>query len=114
MDRSPRPQELRRDRMRDLRHLWRHPRDGGQSHRGDGPCGLSRPGFPDKFMPFMDAPPGSTVSAHLIGIYGRFIRNLRGFTNETANKEPKWRHRRPELTTGYRPVNYAKGKGATR
>jgi hydrogenase small subunit len=31
------------------------------------------------------------------------IRALRGITNATVNKEPKWRHNRPELTTGYQP-----------
>ncbi len=30
-------------------------------------------------------------------------RALRSFTNATLNKEPKWRHPRPELTTGYHP-----------
>jgi hydrogenase small subunit len=28
---------------------------------------------------------------------------MRSFTNLTANKEPKWRHNGPELTTGYDP-----------
>jgi hydrogenase small subunit len=41
-----------------------------------------------------------------IGIYGRTIRALRGITNQTVNKEPKWRHNRPELTTGYKPTTY--------
>ena len=50
------------------------------------------PGFPDKFMPFMDEPPGARVSATMIGVYGRLIRALRGITNTTVNKEPKWRH----------------------
>jgi hydrogenase small subunit len=31
------------------------------------------------------------------------IRKLRGITNKTVNKETKWRHNRPELTTGYEP-----------
>ena len=31
------------------------------------------------------------------------IRKLRGITNQTVNKEPKWRHNRGELTTGYQP-----------
>ena len=34
------------------------------------------------------------------------IRNLRAITNNTANKEPKWRHRGRQLTTGYRPTTY--------
>jgi hydrogenase small subunit len=36
------------------------------------------------------------------------IRSLRGFTNTTANKEPSWRHRRSELTTGYHPTTYSR------
>ena len=39
-------------------------------------------------------------------MYGRVIRGLRQFTNDTVNKEPKWRHTRPELTTGYHPTTY--------
>jgi hydrogenase small subunit len=54
----------------------------------------------------MDEPPGALLSATAIGVYGRMIRTLRGFTNTTVNKEPKWRHRGFELTTGYRPRTY--------
>jgi hydrogenase small subunit len=61
------------------------------------------PGFPDKFMPFMEEPPGAVFSSGLIRSYGVLIRNLRKITNSTLNKEPKWRHNRPELTTGYHP-----------
>jgi hydrogenase small subunit len=64
------------------------------------------PGFPDKFMPFMDEPPGAHVSAGTVGVYGRAIRSLRSFTNSTANKEPRWRHPGAELTTGYHPTTY--------
>jgi len=39
-------------------------------------------------------------------VYGAAIRALRKFTNDTVNKEPKWRHPRPELTTGYSPRTY--------
>jgi hydrogenase small subunit len=28
---------------------------------------------------------------------------MRSITNKTANKEPKWRHNRDALTTGYDP-----------
>jgi hydrogenase small subunit len=64
------------------------------------------PGFPDKFMPFMDEPPGAKLSSSIIGTYGRFIRTMRSFTNTTVNKEPKWRHPGRQLTTGYRPTTY--------
>ncbi len=66
----------------------------------------TRPGFPDKFMPFMDEPPGGGLSSMLVGAYGRLIRNLRAITNTTVNKEPKWRHRGRQLTTGYQPATY--------
>jgi hydrogenase small subunit len=59
-------------------------------------------GFPDKFMPFMDQPPGSTISASLLSPYGTLIRALRSITNRTVNKEPKWHHRGSALTSGYK------------
>jgi hydrogenase small subunit len=59
------------------------------------------PGFPDKFMPFMDEPPGSKVSAGISGVYGKMIRSLRSITEKTVDQEPKWRHRGKELSTGY-------------
>jgi hydrogenase small subunit len=64
------------------------------------------PGFPDKFMPFMDEPPGAKLSSTAIGAYGMGIRALRKLTNATVNKEPRWRHPRAELTTGYHPNSY--------
>jgi hydrogenase small subunit len=64
------------------------------------------PGFPDKFMPFMDEPPGAKLSSNIIGTYGRFIRTMRSITNTTVNKEPKWRHPGRTLTTGYQPTTY--------
>jgi hydrogenase small subunit len=39
----------------------------------------------------------------ITGVYGPTIRRLRSITNKTVNKEPKWRHNRTELTTGYAP-----------
>jgi hydrogenase small subunit len=49
------------------------------------------PGFPDKFMPFMDQPPGSMLSSQAIQNYGKAIRALRSFTQASMNKEPSWR-----------------------
>jgi hydrogenase small subunit len=40
-----------------------------------------------------------------VAIYGRTVRALRSFTRNTLNREPEWRHRRPELTTGYQPTD---------
>jgi hydrogenase small subunit len=46
------------------------------------------PGFPDKFMPFMEQPPGSILSSQAIQTYGGAIRALRAFTQASMNKEP--------------------------
>jgi hydrogenase small subunit len=79
---------------------------GGCPNVGGICIGCTMPGFPDKFMPFMDEPPGAKISSGAIGIYGKAIRSLRSFTNATVNKEPKWRHSGTELTTGYRSSTY--------
>ncbi len=79
---------------------------GGCPNVGGICIACTMPGFPDKFMPFMDEPPGGSISSLAVGWYGRVIRNLRRITNHTANQEPKWRHRGPHLTTGYHPVTY--------
>ena len=79
---------------------------GGCPNVGGICIACTMPGFPDKFMPFMDEPPGAHVSSVGIVPYGKTIRTLRALTNSTANKEPKWRHTGSELTTGYQPRTY--------
>jgi len=83
-------------------------RSGGAASVGAGVAasGCTMPSFPDKFMPFMDEPPGSKISTGVVGVYGRAVTALRSFTNATLNQEPKWRHPRPELTTGFHSRNY--------
>ncbi|MEV0972613.1 hydrogenase expression protein HypE [Microtetraspora glauca] len=76
---------------------------GGCPNVGGICIGCTMPGFPDKFMPFMDEPPGGTVSSAMSSAYGGMIRRLRGITNTTVNEEPRWRHNRPKLTSGYAP-----------
>jgi len=76
---------------------------GGCPNVGGICIACTMPGFPDRFMPFMDEPPGSRVSSAASQIYGRVITNLRRITLHTADKEPKWRRRGDELLTGYRP-----------
>jgi hydrogenase small subunit len=79
---------------------------GGCPNVGGICIACTMPGFPDKFMPFMDEPPGARVSSGISASYGKVIRALRSVTNTTANKEPKWRHPGDELTTGYQPDGY--------
>jgi hydrogenase small subunit len=59
----------------------------------------------------MDEPPGATFSSTLVMQYGKLIRSLRAITNASVNKEPKWRHPKPVLTTGYQPKYYGDGNG---
>jgi hydrogenase small subunit len=82
---------------------------GGCPNVGGICIGCTMPGFPDKFMPFMDEPPGGSVSTSLIKPYGNVIRWLRHFTNQTLNKETKWRRPGARLTTGYHPTTYGPG-----
>jgi len=53
--------------------------------------GCTMPGFPDKFMPFMDEPPGAKLSTTAVSTYGRTVRALRNFTRASMNKEPEGR-----------------------
>jgi hydrogenase small subunit len=64
---------------------------GGCPNVGGVCIGCTMPGFPDKFMPFMDQPPGSMLSSQAIQSYGKAIRALRSFTQASMNKEPPWR-----------------------
>jgi hydrogenase small subunit len=66
---------------------------GGCPNVGGICIGCTMPGFPDKFMPFMNQPPGSMLSAHAVATYGRAIHALRRFTLASMNKEPSWRRR---------------------
>ncbi len=51
---------------------------GGCPNVGGICIGCTMPGFPDKFMPFMDEPPGARLSSTLVEPYGVLIRTLRG------------------------------------
>jgi hydrogenase small subunit len=76
---------------------------GGCPNVGGICIGCTMPGFPDKFMPFMDAPPGSLVSGTASQAYGTVIRSLRNITLKKVDTEPKWRKKSRSLETGYRP-----------
>ena len=76
---------------------------GGCPNVGGICIGCTMPGFPDKFMPFMDEPPGAKISTRASGVLGGAMRALRGFTQNTLDQEPKWRRRGSTLSTGYQP-----------
>jgi hydrogenase small subunit len=64
---------------------------GGCPNVGGICIGCTMPGFPDKFMPFMEEPPGAKLSTTAVSVYGRTVRALRNFTRESLNREPAWR-----------------------
>ena len=75
---------------------------GGCPNVGGICIGCTMPGFPDKFMPFMDEPPGAKVSTSH-GQRPGPRSNAAIYTLSTLEDEPKWRVRGNELKTGYRP-----------
>ncbi len=62
---------------------------GGCPNVGGICIGCTMPGFPDKFMPFMDEPPGARMSTSAVLMYGRTVRALRNFTKLSLEKEPE-------------------------
>jgi hydrogenase small subunit len=64
---------------------------GGCPNVGGICIGCTMPGFPDKFMPFLEEPPGAKLSTTAVGVYGRTVRALRNFTKASLNREPAWR-----------------------
>jgi hydrogenase small subunit len=75
---------------------------GGCPNVGGICIGCTMPGFPDKFMPLMEEPPGARMSTAAVLTYGRTVRALRNFTKSSLDKEPRWRKPGEAITTGYR------------
>jgi hydrogenase small subunit len=81
---------------------------GGCPNVGGICIGCTMPGFPNKFMPFMDSMPitGRTDSAMAVTdseTYGSLIRSLREFALKHFDTNPTWRKKGPGLVTGYIP-----------
>ena len=72
---------------------------GGCPNVGGICIGCTMPGFPDKFMPFLEEPPGAKMSTSAILMYGRTVRALRNFTKNSLDREPAWRGPGPETRT---------------
>jgi hydrogenase small subunit len=64
---------------------------GGCANVGGICIGCTMPGFPEKFMPFLEEPPGAKLSTQAVAMYGRTVRALRRFTQASMNREPDWR-----------------------
>ncbi len=76
---------------------------GGCPNVGGICMACTMPGFPDKFMPFMEPDSWGAAAANFQRFtYGPLLRHLRGRTiRKRYEAEPDWRHNRDELTTGY-------------
>jgi hydrogenase small subunit len=63
------------------------------------------PGFPDKYMPFMDEDQWGGWAARIMAAsYGPIVKRMRyRHIREKFDKEPEWRRRGRALTTGYSP-----------
>jgi hydrogenase small subunit len=87
------------------------PRRGWQSGIGGCPnvggicMACTMPGFPDKFMPFMDEEIGGKMSSAIASLtYGPLLRYFRGITQRDRDKEPSWRKPGPKIKSGYQPA----------
>jgi hydrogenase small subunit len=74
---------------------------GGCPNVGGICIACTMPHFPDKYMPFMDQPAGAGLSSNLVALYGKTIKALRRISQAHGNTEPRWRHNKPYLNTGY-------------
>ena len=63
-------------------------------------------------MPFMNEPPGARISTSAVLMYGRTVRALRNFTKTSLEREPFWRARGPQITTGYASSDSAASEGS--
>jgi hydrogenase small subunit len=72
---------------------------GGCPNVGGVCIGCTMPGFPDKFMPFLEEPPGAQLSTTAVVMYGKTVRALRSFTRASLNREPEWRQTKNGATS---------------
>jgi hydrogenase small subunit len=77
---------------------------GGCPNVGGICMACTMPGFPDKYLPFVEPDVGSRIYASAARFsYGPVLRSLREWRiRVTFDVEPKWRRRSQELESGYR------------
>jgi hydrogenase small subunit len=83
---------------------------GGCPNVGGVCIGCTMPGFPDKFMSFMNEPPGAKMSTAAVATYGTMVRSLRRFTRGSMDHEPEFRRPADALISGYRPKGSGDGR----
>jgi hydrogenase small subunit len=78
---------------------------GGCPNVGGICMACTMPGFPDKFMPFMEASPLGTLAARGARFtYGPVLKRIRATAmRRHFDHEPSWRQPSDELTSGYQP-----------
>jgi hydrogenase small subunit len=76
---------------------------GGCPNVGGICMACTMPGFPDKYMPFMEADLAARVYARTARVaHGPLVRAMRARRiRRVYDVEPEWRQRGPELTSGY-------------
>jgi hydrogenase small subunit len=76
---------------------------GGCPNVGGICMACTMPGFPDKYMPFMDEDQWGRVAGEIMRFsYGPVVRLMRRrHIKHKYDVEPEWRRRGPTLTTGY-------------
>lgn len=63
---------------------------GGCMNNGGICIGCTMPGFPDRFAPFYQRPPGTMVSSSASRVHGAVIGNLRRMTRKHMNRTRRW------------------------
>jgi len=63
---------------------------GGCMQMGGICIGCTMPGFPDKFSPIYQAPPGSMISSTTSRVVGGFIRRMRDLSKADKNMSTRW------------------------
>ena len=76
---------------------------GGCPNVGGICMACTMPGFPDKYMPFMDEDPWGKAAQRIMQFsYGPIVRYFRHrHIKQNFDVEPEWRRRGKTLTTGY-------------
>ena len=73
---------------------------GGCMNMGGICIGCTMPGFPDKFSPFYERPPGALLSTNTNRLVGGFVRRLRRLSQSDKMRSSRWEGDR-DLPSGW-------------